>query len=174
MRQKINVVCPLLLLVAILVSSCSGIPGGRGQLGEAQDWNFIQAVGGIRLGEPYSQNGLVFVPIVADVSGRQTITTVPSLTTENLICRIGPWGGTKSILKPMTMNVFITVYTQERSAATDRMGLTNQCPPYLRPPHHPMLYTLVRTLDVYYVEGAPVFVYSPAATAHLIGSIELY
>ncbi|MEX2130640.1 MAG: hypothetical protein WD772_04075 [Pseudohongiellaceae bacterium] len=161
------------LLVAVLLGACL-YSSSRDYVGQPLDWSFIQAVGGIRLGEPYNQNGLVFVPIVADVSGRQTITTVPSLTTENLICRIVPWGGTGSILKPMTGNQFITVYTQERSAATDRLGETSQCPAYPLMPFNPILYSVVRRIDLYYVDQAPGFLYSPDVTAHLIGSIDLW
>jgi hypothetical protein len=49
-------------------------------------WEYIQAVGGVRLGDPYFKEGTRWVPLIIDLSGTQTITVVPTLSNTGLIC----------------------------------------------------------------------------------------
>jgi hypothetical protein len=46
---------------------------------EERDWSFIQAVGGLAIGEPYRENGRLILPLHCDVSGLAEITVKPTL-----------------------------------------------------------------------------------------------
>tara|TARA_R110002073_G_scaffold271180_1_gene434522 strand:+ start:2033 stop:2518 length:486 start_codon:yes stop_codon:yes gene_type:complete len=73
-------------LSAFALVSCQSFPS-RGFYGsEPRDWDFIQSVGGIKLGDPYKLNGMTWVPILFDVSGNQAITVQPTNSNTGLAC----------------------------------------------------------------------------------------
>ena len=74
-----------ILLFVALLSDCTG--NGFGQAGsKSMDWEFIQSVGGIKLGYPYLRIGRYWVPVFVDVSGAQTITVAPTRRNTGLDC----------------------------------------------------------------------------------------
>ena len=50
-----------------------------GCFAEERDWSFIQAVGGLVIGEPYLENGRLILPLRCDVSGLAKITVKPTI-----------------------------------------------------------------------------------------------
>ena len=54
----------------------------------AQNWSMIQSVGGLRVGNPVKRDdGTIFLPIVCNVSGLETITTKPQAMNSSLVVR---------------------------------------------------------------------------------------
>lgn len=151
-----------LLLVPIFLSSCAS-GTGRSNL-EAQDWDFIQEVGGIRLGDKYSRNGMSYVELFVDVSGNQTITTTPTKTNTGLVCERIVSVATSGVLMG---ELFLTVYTKPQSTLP-RVIQSSQCADisltYLE-------FLIFGKIYVYYVERSrisPIF----NSREHLIGIIE--
>ncbi len=120
-----------LLAVSMLLSCASGGFSASGGIGrddsEAMDWAFIQSVGGIRLGDPYVNQGIRWVPIFVDVSGTQTITIPPTLRNTGLVCSAVSltWGGSNAATGGMEF--WLTVYTQPISSVTAAAGLSSRC-----------------------------------------------
>lgn len=69
-----------LAIVAALITT----PVNAALLGMEVDWAFIQAVGGLSIGTPYSKGDVWFLPLRCDVSGTQTITTEPTQVNSGL------------------------------------------------------------------------------------------
>jgi len=54
---------------------------------ESKDWEFVQSVGGLKLGSPYRDSkGHVLLPIICDVSGTKKITKQPTTLNSALAC----------------------------------------------------------------------------------------
>ena len=68
----------LALAAALLFSSAA--------LGQARDWAFLQSVGGLALGVPVERNGVWRLPIRANVSGLEAVTTRPTAVHPTLAC----------------------------------------------------------------------------------------
>ena len=55
---------------------------------KGQSWEMIQSVGGLRVDDPVMQgDGMVFLPIVCNVSGLDTITVKPTMLNSALVVR---------------------------------------------------------------------------------------
>lgn len=103
--RKLVVACLLISFFSACVSKPIGRPNAR-----PLSWEFIQSVGGIRLGDPYTKDGRDWVPIIVDVSGSQAITTTPTLTNTGLICTVALADGTGNIATGM--NLWVTIYAE--------------------------------------------------------------
>ena len=55
--------------------------------GKAEDWSFIQGVGGIAIRAPYRTKGGVVLPVDCDVSGLRAITLKPTRVNSGLVVR---------------------------------------------------------------------------------------
>lgn len=79
-----------LLLLAGALPGCALSPLGTAanlkREGERIDWEFIQAVGGLRVDPPQRNGNVLEVPLVLDLSGRFTITRPPVLRDTGLKC----------------------------------------------------------------------------------------
>ena len=77
MKTKPIILATMMVLgVAILGTSCSTAVGIV--TSDHRDWNFIQDVGGIRVGDPIPATGDIWnLPVECDVSGLTEITTKP-------------------------------------------------------------------------------------------------
>ena len=151
----------VLVLFPIILSSCySGMSVG---MGEAQDWDFIQDVGGIRLGERYSLNGWSYVELVVDVSGNHTITTPPTKTNTGLVCK----QNSITTLNVLRSEIFLTVYTKPQSTLPHVIQ-SSEC--FDISLFFPVPFSIGK-IYVYYVERhriSPLF----NSRKHLIGIIE--
>lgn len=78
------------MLVAAL-GALAAVPAYGGQnsylaTSHVASWEFIQSVGGIRLGEPAKkENGSWVLPVVCDVSGLTTVTRKPTTMNSGLV-----------------------------------------------------------------------------------------
>lgn len=137
----------LLLFPAILVlSSCASGPIGRPEA-QAMSWEFIQSVGGIELGNPYTTGGRHFVPLIVDVSGSKAITVAPTLTNTRLVCSMAAAVGGGNFLR---RNVWVTIYTEPEPIATTRGGgPTSTCNDILLSPG--LLFGSI-AYNIYYIE----------------------
>jgi len=53
-----------------------------------QSWDMVQSVGGLRVGNPITQaDGTVFLPVICNVSGLETITVKPTMLNSALVVR---------------------------------------------------------------------------------------
>ncbi|MEZ5491903.1 MAG: hypothetical protein R3F50_16545 [Gammaproteobacteria bacterium] len=150
-----------ILLFAFALSACASKPINRPNA-EAIDWEFIQSVGGVRLGDPYSKDGLRWVPVLADVSGSQTITTVPTLSNTGLVCSAAVTGGTGNLVTGM--NVWLTIYV-EPEPDIPIVGLSSRCNDIPLPPNFS-----AGPYRVYY-EDKPKNIVSLNSRANLIGTL---
>ena len=99
-----------LCLLALLATSCSVVA-------EPRDWNFVQAVGGIAIGDPAKEFGGWVLPVRADVSGLQTITDKPTTMNSALVC-----ASVQATVEGKA--IYVTVRT-----GVVRKGLSSACPP---------------------------------------------
>lgn len=53
---------------------------------ETKDWDFIQKVGGIKTGTPIETEDGLYLPVLCDVSGLDSITVKPTLLNSALWC----------------------------------------------------------------------------------------
>lgn len=65
---------PLLLLLALPLQA------------QIRSWSFVQQSGGLRIGQPYRQFTNWYLPVSANVSGVERITTAPSQLNSGLAC----------------------------------------------------------------------------------------
>lgn len=75
----------VLALVPLLVgcTSCVSLITSHGQ-----PWEMVQSVGGLRVDNPVTQaNGTVFLPVICNVSGFETITVKPTMLNSALVVR---------------------------------------------------------------------------------------
>jgi hypothetical protein len=86
------------LILAILVLS------SQIALAEKMDWAFIQAVGGISVGEPLRTEDGFYLPIDCDVSGLKQVTVKPTTINSALIC-------SKIYVSIKDKNIYITIST---------------------------------------------------------------
>ena len=54
--------------------------------GQARDWAFIQAVGGMTVAKPLLKNDQLFLPLRVNVSGTEQITVKPTMLNSGLVC----------------------------------------------------------------------------------------
>ena len=66
---------PLLLLLALPLQA------------QIRSWSFVQQSGGLRIGQPYRQFTNWYLPVSANVSGIERITTTPSQFNNGLTCQ---------------------------------------------------------------------------------------
>jgi len=123
MEIKNKTHCSLMFCILFLLPGCKDIglffPGAV-----AADWEFIQSVGGIRLGDPYIRDGHYFVPLIANVSGSQSVTTSPTNRSTGLVCATIEGDGIGNIFGT---DYWVTIYIQPESevALTNPSGI---CP----------------------------------------------
>lgn len=75
----------LLALVPLLTgcTSCVSLVTSHGQ-----SWEMVQSVGGLRVDNPVTQaDGTVFLPVICNVSGLETITVKPTMHGSSLVVR---------------------------------------------------------------------------------------
>ena len=90
------------------------------------DWEFVQSVGGIQLGDPYIRDGLYMVPIIVNLSGSQSITTQPTVSNTGLVC-IGLFGDARGDI--LGIDVWVTILVEQESE--NRSPRRNSwCPDY--------------------------------------------
>lgn len=72
-------------LVLAVVSSCSHVMSSAAR--STRDWQFVQSVGGIAVGNPQRDaNGEVHLPVDCDVSGLRAVSTSPSAINSGIAC----------------------------------------------------------------------------------------
>lgn len=104
------------------------IVGCASALAEPRTWSFVTSVGGISIQTPRrSENGWT-LPVVADVSGTETITVKPTLLNSALICE-----STRAVVEGDA--IFLTIET-----GLVRKGTDVRCPPGLLGPIAPGRY----------------------------------
>lgn len=114
-----------LFVIPMLLSCSTGTFGMPNAV--PMDWAFIQSVGGIRLGDPYTQDGMRWVPVIVDVSGTQTITVTPSMRNTGLVCSAVTLTGGGGRAPIGGMDMWLTVHTEPESSDTNRLGLSSRC-----------------------------------------------
>ena len=107
-------------LSALLLVSCQSFPSTGFYGSEPRGWDFVQSVGGIRVGEPYKLYGMTWVPILVDVSGRQTITIQPTNSNTGLAC-------VQIVVRRSGNRTSLVIYTIEESALPPRASLSRSC-----------------------------------------------
>lgn len=70
----------LVFLATMWLAACTAL------LVEPRSWAFVQAVGGISIGEPIRNDSAWLLPVRGDVSGTQGISTKPSQVNSGLTC----------------------------------------------------------------------------------------
>lgn len=112
-----------LLLFMLVLSACVSGPTGSPNL-QPVSWDFIQSVGGIQLGEPYTIGGMRWVPVIVDLSGSQTITVTPTRRNTGLVC--STIRSDISGNQVTGMNSWITIYAEPGTKSSGR-GVASQC-----------------------------------------------
>ena len=80
----------VLAVVFAVCTSCSTLIGCV--TSEHTTWNFVKAVGGIKVGDPQPvANGGWFVPVECDVSGLTAVTTKPTTLNSALVVKDVRW-----------------------------------------------------------------------------------
>lgn len=144
----------MVTLLCLLISACYGSRPIGNLNAEPLSWDFIQSVGGIRLGDPYSYNGRRIVPVIVDLSGNQTITVTPTLTNSGLICSGVVVIGRGD--RDGDLNMRITIFAEAESEANMSAGKrTGECEGFSLPPRNRLLDR--GDYDVYYVDGPDSF-----------------
>ena len=67
-------------LLLLITASCSALESTE------RNWSFIESVGGLKIGQPYTEQNIHYLPIVVDVSGLQEITIKPTMLNSALMC----------------------------------------------------------------------------------------
>jgi hypothetical protein len=62
------------------------LPGCSTAFAKEQPWSFVASVGGLQVGVPMHSHGRWSLPIQADVSGAQAITTKPTTFNSAIVC----------------------------------------------------------------------------------------
>ena len=107
LKYKIKVALFILLLM-VLLSSCSF-------LSPVADWEFVQSVGGIAIGNPAKNDqGEVIVPVECGLAGLKTVTVEPTTVNSGI-------GFKKYKLKIKGSDIYISIVYS--------VGLPEQCPP---------------------------------------------
>jgi len=101
---------PILAIAMPMLCAC-------GAFYHCEDWSFVQATGGLSVGAPQHVNDNWILPVIANVSGTQTITTNPTVINSGMVCR----SVNADIRK---QSIYLTIVT---SVAGD--SLSAICPP---------------------------------------------
>ena len=78
---------------------------------DAQDWDFVQKTGGIRISNPIKKDGKIVLPVEYDVSGLTAVTQKPTLMNSGMTVR-------KIELKRKGTQIIIRVVTQVAEKGT--------------------------------------------------------
>ncbi len=76
-----------------------------------ENWSFVQSVGGIEIGAPFLHHWGWVLPVRADVSGRQRVTTKPTRLDSALVCE-------RTDVAVEGRNIYITVATEPATRST--------------------------------------------------------
>jgi len=104
----------LFFLAIILCTASSAIAA---LLGEERDWEFIQSVGGIEIGEPMFINDNWQLPIKCNVSGLKAITVKPTTLNSGLV-----WADTEVRFKDTEIHISIETALTGMSSKTASCG----------------------------------------------------
>ncbi|MCW9015209.1 MAG: hypothetical protein OQL06_15690 [Gammaproteobacteria bacterium] len=88
----------LSLLLLVITASCTDVESTE------RSWSFVQSVGGLKVGQPYTEQNIHYLPITVDVSGLQEITIKPTMLNSALMC-----SRTGHLVKGN--EVYISIYT---------------------------------------------------------------
>jgi len=88
----------LSLLLLLISTSCSAVESTE------RDWSFVKSVGGLKIGKPYKELNIHYLPIKVDVSGLQEITTKPTMLNSALMC-------SRTGLLIKGNEIYISIYT---------------------------------------------------------------
>jgi hypothetical protein len=80
-----------------------------------QDWQYVQSVGGMRLGQPQQKEGNWTVPVEIDVTGSRPITTQPTAQHPGLVC-----AGIQA--EPHDAEIYLTLFTSYPWLGADKGG----------------------------------------------------
>ena len=154
------------LLVILGLTACN-----NGFLGEPTakpaSWEFIQSVGGIKLGDLYSRDGRTFVSLLVDVSGNQAITVTPTLNNTGLICSSGRIVGSGNFV--LGMDMWLTIYVEpEQGVFSSRRG--SKCNDIVLPAVPMNGFTKYR---IFYIEKPAPISTIFNSRANLIGVVDL-
>ena len=87
-----------------------------------QDWAFMQAVGGMQIGTPYQKYGDWYLPVMADLSGQQRISTPPTTRHGTIRCK-------EVLVDVAAERIYLTVSTDTLSAGASHPQDGARCPP---------------------------------------------
>jgi len=104
-----------LLFLTIILCFASSIIAAL--LGEERDWEFIQSVGGIAIGNPKLINDNWSLPIKCNVSGLQTFTVKPTMLNSGLV-----WADTEVRLKDSEIHISIETALHGMGSKTASCG----------------------------------------------------
>ena len=76
----------LLSSAILMVSACSPVTTMRNVVEPPANWEFIQSVGGLSVGQPRIVDGIFWLPLNLDLSGQRQITVAPTLTDSGKKC----------------------------------------------------------------------------------------
>ena len=79
---RLNRKCVAIAIMAFCAMSLSPAKSYANE----QDWDFVQSVGGMRIGEPKLTSLEWTLPVELDVTGLQTITTKPTALHSGIVC----------------------------------------------------------------------------------------
>ena len=84
--RRTNIAMMVLVCMTFL-SACSPVRVARDVVVPPVKWEFIQSVGGLRVGSPYvDSSGVLWLNLTMDLSGNTTITSTPTVTNTNRKC----------------------------------------------------------------------------------------
>lgn len=103
------------LLIVLLIFSQGALCA---LLGEERDWEFIQSVGGIAIGEPILEKNNWFLPVKCNVAGLKEITVKPTMLNSGL-----DWADTEVRIKGDV------IYLSIETALVGMGGKSSDCGP---------------------------------------------
>ena len=111
MKQNLNLPILVAVVLFVAINGCDAAV--------SRDWQFVESVGGLRLGTPSRDGkGHVLLPVRCDVSGTQTISVRPTAMNSSLVCDT-PY------IRVRNSTVFLTI----RVSAAGSRKADSRCPP---------------------------------------------
>lgn len=89
MRKQIfslQAVRVLIIPAILMIAACSPITTIRNVVEPPANWDFIQSVGGLSVGQPRLVDGIFWLPLNLDLSGNRQITVAPTLNNSGKKC----------------------------------------------------------------------------------------
>lgn len=118
--------------IIALAVVCAVLPKPASAFVSEQDWAYVQAIGGMKLGTPQQKDGNWTLPVDIDVTGSRAVTTQPTAQHPGLVC-----AGIQA--EPHGNTFYFSLFTSYPWLGADKGG---GCPPIVLGHLSPGTYTL--------------------------------